>query len=119
MSCAVSTDLYRKVVIIDYKTKEMIPNAKVSFITKDTLLSIQVEAIPDTLNIRLKNAIYHIETMATGYKKVQGSIVLTKTDKLLMINLTPIELDSVTVSWEGAIITIKDSSGRFKSVRHK
>ncbi len=97
----------------------MISSAKVSFITKDTLFSLQMEAIPDTLNTTVRNGKYQIETLATGYKSVRETILLKKSDNLIIVRLIPIELDNVNVSWEGAIITIRDSTGGSKSFRHK
>jgi hypothetical protein len=119
MSCKAQSDLYRELVIVDCQTQEMIPSANIVFLSKDTTFNIKTEAIPDTLTKKIVNAEYRIEVMATGYKKVEENYVLSENDKTLTICLIPLELNSINVNWDGAIISIKDSSGRIKSIRHK
>lgn len=118
-SCKAQSNLYRELVIVDCQTQEMIPSANIVFSSKDTTFNINTEAIPDTLTKKIVNAEYRIEVVATGYKKVEENYVLTESDKILTICLIPLELDSINVNWDGAIISIKDSSGRIKSIRHK
>lgn len=117
--CVGQATLFRKVVVVDYKTQEIISSAKVSLVKRDAIINVQVEDVSDTLNVLISNGKYQIETLAIGYKKVQETILLTKADNLIIINLIPIELYNVNVSWDGAIITIKDSLGKFKILRHK
>ncbi|PMB24970.1 hypothetical protein CEN47_17370 [Fischerella thermalis CCMEE 5319] len=118
-SCKAQSDLYRELVIVDCQTEEMIPSANIVFSSKDTTFNINTEAIPDTLTKKIVNAEYRIEVMAAGYKKVDENYILSESDKILKICLIPLELDSINVNWDGAIISIKDSSGRIKSIRHK
>lgn len=118
-SCKVQSDLYRELVVVDCQTQEMIPGANIVFSSKDTTFNINTEAIPDTLTKKIVNAEYRIEVMAAGYKKVDENYILSESDKILKICLIPLELDSINVNWNGAIVSIKDSSGRIKSIRHK
>jgi len=118
-SCMKQSYLSRKLVIIDCQTQEMIPSAKIVFSSKDTTYHYNSEALLDTLRIKIVDAQYRIEVFAAGYKKASVSNYLTKNDTILTICLTSFKLDSINVNWDEGIISIEDSSGHIKSIRHK
>jgi acetaldehyde dehydrogenase (acetylating) len=113
------SDIFRGLVIVDCQTQEMIPGANVVLISKDTAYHFNTDALMDTLSVEIADAVYRVEVMAAGYKKFEANFNLTKSDTILTFCLIPINLDSITVNWEGAIISIEDSAGYLKCIRHK
>ena len=117
-ACSRPAFITKGIVVREAKTNEYIPQATLTFTSKDTTVVIQTNLSEEPKFIELKEGKYQLKAVAPGFIRFHETVKIRNKNSLLELALIPDQSQTHEVEWgNGGFMLIEDSTGKMRCIK--